>query len=113
MATQNPLLSPGTWVQLNPNAVAGYIGGASKFLPLASIPEQTVGRVRQAFNGMNGPYYLIVWQPGNRTPKVGLYQGAQLCAITQQKVNEIQQQITQGQYTVQTGTQQNEKGVSI
>lgn len=114
MATQNPLYQPGQWVQLNPSAVSGYLAGMSKYLPLPTVAEQTIGQVRQAFTGMNGPYYMIVWNPGAKHPKTGLYQGGQLCAITQQQAQQIACQISQGQYTVQTGrNQQNEQGVSI
>jgi hypothetical protein len=113
MATQNPLFPNGTWVQLNPSAVSGYLSGLSKYLPLPSIAEQTIGQVRGSFSGMNGPYYQVVWNPGSKRPKIGMYQSGQLCQITQQQAQQIACQMAQDQYTVQVGNPQNPQGESI
>jgi hypothetical protein len=82
MATQNPLLPPGQWVQYN----------AATQDPRAAAPsgdEKTVGIIKQAFTRSDGPYYQVLWNPGGMTPKSALYHGDQLCAISQQQATEI------------------------
>jgi len=91
MATQNPLLPPGQWVQYD-------VTTQSPNAPLPSASEQTIGMVRQAFTQGDGPYYQVVWNPGGRNPKTGLYHQNQICPIDQQTANNIMEQMASGSY---------------
>jgi len=97
MATQNPLLPIGQWVQYN----------VSTQNPRAKLPtsdESGIGQVRQSFTKADGTYYQIVWNPGAQNPVSGLYHQDQLCALDQQQASDIRSQIAQGTYTPNQGT---------
>jgi len=91
MATQNPLLPPGQWVQYN-------VAVQDPQAPLPSPSEQTIGAVRQAFTLADGPYYQVVWNPGSSSPKTGLYKANQLCPLTQDQANKIIDQLAAGTF---------------
>lgn len=97
MATQNPLMPPGQWVQYN---VTTQAPGA----PLPSIAERTIGIVRSAYTAPGGPYYQVVWNPGDSKPKTGLYTANQLNALTQKQANSILAQLSAGTYQVPDNT---------
>jgi len=82
MATQNPHLPPGQWVQYNAATQDPRAAGPSP-------DEQTVGVIKQSFTRGDGPYYQVVWNPGSMTPKSALYHGDQLMAITQQQAIQM------------------------
>ena len=91
MATQNPALPPGQWVQYN----------ATMQDPRASHPspdELGIGQVRQAFTQGDGQYYQVVWNPGSKSPKVALYHQDQLCALTQQQAQQVIDNMAAGTY---------------
>jgi len=98
MATQNPLLPNGQWVQYNPAT-------DSPLSPKASLPEQTIGIVRQSFTQGDGPYYQVVWNPGSMYPKTALYHASQLTALDQSQANNILQQLAAGTYQPPTAAQ--------
>lgn len=91
MATQNPTLPLGQYVQYN----------ASMDDPNAnppSGPEQTIGKIRQIDQRIDGPYYQVVWNPGDLHPRVAWYHASQLNAINQQDAQQILQQLSTGTY---------------
>lgn len=97
MATQNPLMAPGTYVQ--------YTAATDSPLSQApSVDENTIGIVRQAFTQGDGPYYQVVWNPGDTTPKSGLYHQSQLTQLNQQQATQILNQLAAGTFTPQTQT---------
>jgi hypothetical protein len=98
MATQNPLFPTGQWVQL---ASVQDAGMNRKTVP--TWQEQTVGIVRGSFSGPDGPYYQVVWSPGNNHPQTGLYKAVQLCAIDPKTAAGIASQMASGNYTINTG----------
>jgi hypothetical protein len=101
VATQSPLLSPGTWVQYN-------AATQNPRAPKPSSQEQTIGLIRQAFTKSDGPYYQVVWNPGAMYPQTGLYHTDQLTQVDQQQAQQIQSELAQGTYTPpseQVGTQ--------
>lgn len=84
MATQNPALPPGQWVQYN----------VTTQNPRAKLPtseEQTVGMIRQSFSKSDGRYYQVVWNPRSDRPKSGLYHESELCPLSQQDAATIAQ----------------------
>lgn len=85
MATQNPLLPPGQWVQYN-------IAVQSPRAATPSAQERTVGVIRQAYNAFDGPYYQVVWNPGSAKPETGMYHVNELTAVTPQQAQQILQQ---------------------
>lgn len=91
MATQNPLLPVGQWVQYN-------VSVQSPRAELPSVAEQTIGSIRQAFTAQGKTFYQVVWNPGDANPETGLYTDDQLCALTQQQATAIRQQIACGTY---------------
>lgn len=91
MATQAALLPPGTWVKYN-------VETQSSRAALPTAAEQTIGIIRQAFTGMDGPYYQVVWNPGSMTPQTGLYHVKNLTALTPQQANDITCQLAAGTY---------------
>jgi hypothetical protein len=96
MATQNPALPPGQWVQYN----------VTTQNPRAAIPspeEQGIGRIRQSFSRGDGQYYQVVWNPGSVNPKSALYHQDQLCALTQQEATQIIGNMNSGDYTPNEG----------
>ena len=82
MATQNPLMPPGQWVQYNATTQDPRAAGPSP-------DEQTVGVIKQSFTRGDGPYYQVVWNPGSMTPKSALYHQDQLSAISQQQATQM------------------------
>lgn len=91
MATQNPLLPIGSYVQLNPSVDS----------PRAMAPsgeEQTIGIVRQAFTVGGQPYYQVVWNPGDKRPKVGMYHANELTCLSQSQAQDILNQLAAGTY---------------
>ena len=95
MATQNPLMPPGQWVQYNADT-------QNPRAPGPSPEERTVGQVRQSFTRSDGPYYQVVWNPGDMKPKSALYHGDQLKAITQQQaVDMVNQMNASGEFPPQ------------
>lgn len=91
MATQNPLLPIGQWVQYNVSTQAPNA-------PLPSPDEQTIGQVRQAFTQGDGAYYQVVWNPGSSRPTTALYHQNQLTALDQKSAQDIIGQIAAGTY---------------
>lgn len=92
MATQNQQMAPGSFVQYN----------AAQDSPLSqgpSVAEQTIGIVRQSFTQGDGTYYQVVWNPGELTPRSGLYHENQLCQLTQQQANQMLNQLAAGTFT--------------
>lgn len=106
MATQNPLLQPGQWVQLAPVPTTWN-------RPLPTKQEQTIGQVRQAFTTSDGTMYQVVWNPGSAKPQTALYHASQVCAIDQQQTQNVANSMASGTYTVQTGNPTKPTGVSI
>ena len=92
MATQNPLLAPGTWVQINQTS-------QSPLAPGPSNDEQGIGKVLQSFTQEDGPYYQVVWNPGSMQPKTALYHCDDLTPITQDQATQIICQMNAGTYT--------------
>ena len=109
MATQSPLLSPGTWVQYNVTVQS----------PRAALPtstEKTIGKIAQAFTAFDGPYYQIVWNPGGTKPETGLYHASELCALNQQQATEIQNELASGTYqapTEKAGSQYPQRNIPV
>ena len=110
MATQNPLLPPGTYVQIN----------AATESPRAAAPspaERTIGIIRQSFTAFDGPYYQVVWNPGSMHPETGLYHNSDLTQLNQQQVQEITQQLAAGTYQIPaqmpTGTQYKQPNIPV
>ena len=96
MATQNPLLPPGQYVTYNATTQDPRAKGPSP-------EERSVGRVRQSFTRGDGPYYQVVWNPGDSAPKSALYHADQLCAVTQQQATDIINQMNAtGQFPAQS-----------
>lgn len=95
MATQNPSLPIGQWVQYN-------ITTQSPRSKLPAGPEQGIGLIRGAYTKSDGCYYQVVWNPGSQNPVSGLYHEDQLCALDQQQASDIRSQIAQGTYTPDT-----------
>lgn len=96
MASTGPAL--GNYVQYNStvdNPNAAQPSGA----------EQTVGIIRQMYQGSGGPYYQVVWNPGDLYPKVGWYHGNELTVITQQAYSTALQQLQAGTYQPPQQTQ--------
>ena len=92
MATQNPALPPGQWVQYN----------VTTQNPRAALPtkeEQGIGQVRQSFSKTDGQYYQVVWNPGDARPKSALYHEDQLCPLDQKQAQSLITDMNQGQYT--------------
>lgn len=90
MATQNPLMPPGQYVQYD----------ATTQDPRAQKPapeEQGLGIIRQSFTRSDGPYYQVIWNAGDLKPKSGLYHGTQLKALSQQQAQELLQNQQAGQ----------------
>jgi hypothetical protein len=82
MATQNPALPPGQYVQYN----------ATVQDPRAGPPtpeEQGLGQIRQSFSRSDGQYYQVVWNPGSMKPKSALYHEQQLCPLTQKQAQDV------------------------
>jgi len=74
--------------------------------PRAAPPapqEQGIGVVRQSFTRSDGPYYQVVWNPGDANPKSALYHGSQLTPLDQQQAQELISSLQQGQMA-DTGT---------
>lgn len=97
MATQNPMIQDGSYVQLNPSSDS----------PRAAAPssiEQTIGVVRGSYTQAGEPYYQVVWNPGSDRPKVATYHASELTVLSQQQAQQIMQQISAGTY--QPNTQQ-------
>lgn len=67
--------------------------------PAPSGPESTVGIVRQMYQASGGPFYQVVWNPGDAHPRVGWYHQQQLTSITQQQYSTALQQLQAGTYT--------------
>lgn len=90
MVTQNPLLPPGQYVQYNATVQDPRAQGPSP-------DEQGIGQVRQSFTRGDGPYYQVVWNPGNMRPKSALYHGDQLTPLTPQQAQQLVQSLQAGQ----------------
>jgi len=97
MATQNPLLPPGQWVQYN-------VTTQNPRVPLPSPEEKTVGVIKQAFTRGDGAYYQVLWNPGDMKPKSALYHEDQLCAITQQQATDMVNEMNASGQFPQQGT---------
>jgi len=105
MASQ-PTVQPGAWVQYN-------VTTQSPKAALPSPAERTIGLVRQAFNADGGPYYQVVWNPGDRRPKTGLYTTDQLTALSQQDANNILSELAAGTYQMpDTAQEQQQAGTN-
>jgi hypothetical protein len=92
MATQNPTLPPGQWVQYNVTTQD----------PRAAVPsqeEQGIGQIRQSFSRSDGQYYQVVWNPGSMRPKSALYHSEQLCPLTQKQAQDIISNMQSGDYS--------------
>lgn len=86
---QQPTLTPGAWVQLNPST-------DSPRAALPSIAEQGIGIIRQAFTAAGQKVYLVVWNPGDARPQTGLYKEAELTPLSQQDANNRMNQMASG-----------------
>ena len=97
MATQNPTLPMGSWVQYNVTTQSPQAG-------LPSSQEQGIGVIRQAFTKLDGTYYQVVWNPGSQTPQTGLYHADQLNPCDAQTASTIRSQLASGTYQPNMGT---------
>lgn len=96
MATQNPTLPPGQWVQYNVTTQD----------PRAALPsdeEKGIGQVRQSFSKTDGQYYQVVWNPGSMKPKSALYHEDQLCPLDQKQAQDLRNQMAEGTYSESGG----------
>lgn len=91
MATQNPSLPVGQWVQYN-------VTTQSPRADLPTTAEQGIGQIRQSFTKGDGTYYQVVWNSGAANPTSGLYHENQLCALDAQTASTIRGQIAAGTY---------------
>lgn len=91
------MITPGTWVQYN-------VAAQSPRAALPTSAEKTIGLVRGAYQSYSGPYYQVVWNPGSAKPETGLYQDAELCALSQQQATTIQNELAQGTYSPSSDT---------
>lgn len=97
MAATNQPLQVGQYVQYS----------AASDSPRSNKPsgeEETIGIVRQVIRQGDQSYYQVVWNPGDRRPKVGMYHQDQLVPVTQQQANDILNQLAAGTYRPQDQT---------
>jgi len=107
MATQNPLLPPGQWVQYN-------VTTQNPRVPSPAPDEKTVGIIKQSFTRSDGPYYQVLWNPGGMKPKSALYHQDQLTAITQQQASDLVNEMNAtGQFPQQGTPGENYRGPNI
>lgn len=97
MATQNPLIPSGQWVQYN-------VAVQSPRAALPTTAEKTIGVIRQSFTAFDGPYYVVVWNPGSAKPETGMYHQNELTVLTPDQANKIQSELAQGTFTPTSGT---------
>lgn len=99
MATQNPALPVGAYVQYNP-------ANDSPRSQAPSVIEQTIGIVRQSFTQQGEPYYMVVWNPGDKRPRVGTYHADQLNVLSKTQAQTVLQQLSAGTYQPTSSQQQ-------
>ena len=83
---QQPTLAPGVQVQINPSTDSARAGKPSP-------EEQGIGIIKQVFTAQGDQMYLVVWNPGDKTPKTGTYRAEQLTPLSQQQATNLTNQM--------------------
>ena len=91
MATQNPALPIGQWVQYNSTV-------DNPRTSTVSPQEKTIGIIRNSFTQGDGQYYQVVWNPGEQLPRSALYHASELTPLSQQSAMQIIGQMNAGTY---------------